>query len=345
MKTRFFSHSAALFFRPDRSAWNWRRLAVVQAIFRLGLAATVAKADPTFTTLASFTGDNGASPQTALVLATNGMLYGTTPSGGLNGFGTVFKMTPSGAFTNLISFSGEDGNLPGQLIKGNDGNLYGTTLNGGIFGFGNVFKITTAGDLSSLFAFSGSNGADPVGVIQGADGNLYGITDAGGQSFAGADQTGLGTVFQMTTSGVLSNLVYFTETNGAYAPLLQAKNGSFYGTTQSGGLQSTGLVFRVVGLSVLQTVFSSDPTNGTTPEAALVQGTDGNFYGTSFNGGAFAFGSVFVISPSGVFSTLVSFDQTNNGANPAAPLLLASDGNFYGATSNGGTNGGGLSSA
>ena len=76
------------------------------------------------------------------------------------------------------------------------------------------------------------------------------------------------------------------------------------------------------------------------PYAGLVQGSDGNFYGTTYDGGTNGYGTVFKISTNGVLTSLHSFTGTNDGANPYAGLVQGSDGNFYGTTYSGGTNGG-----
>ena len=103
------------------------------------------------TTLHSFTGSDGANPEAALVQSADGSFYGTTnaggPSGHGNGYGTVFRITPTGVLTTIHSFAGSDGFSPqASLIQGSDGNLYGTTSAGGDKGIGTVFKITPGGD-------------------------------------------------------------------------------------------------------------------------------------------------------------------------------------------------------
>jgi uncharacterized repeat protein (TIGR03803 family) len=93
-------------------------------------------------------------------------------------------------------------------------------------------------------------------------------------------------------------------------------------------------------------LFGFNGTDGSRPIAGLVQGTDGNFYGTaSANAGenqicSGGCGTVFKISPSGILTTLHSFDATD-GNYPQAGLVLGADGDFYGATSQGGLCGGG----
>src|SRR5581483_11055541 len=141
----------------------------------------------------------------------------------------------------------------------------------------------------------------------------------------------------------LTNLVSFNGTNGANpeATLIQGVDGNFYGTTYNGGTNGGyGTVFQVTPNGVLTTLVSFNNTNGANPSAALVQGTDGNFYGTASNGGTNGnYGTVFQVTANGALTTLVSFNNTN-GANPSAALVQGTDGNFYGTTSNGGTNGG-----
>ena len=109
----------------------------------------------------------------------DGSFYGTTPNGGMNGNGTVFRMTTNGTLTTLASFSNDvNGDYPyGALAQGADGNFYGTTEYGGTNGAGTVFRMTTDGTLTNLASFSHTNGANPSGALaQGADGNFYGTT-------------------------------------------------------------------------------------------------------------------------------------------------------------------------
>lgn len=184
--------------------------------------------------------------------------------------------------------------------------------------------------LQTLYGFAQPPGNPAGGVVQGPDGNFYGTTYEGGAF-------GYGSVFRVTTNGVLTDLVDFNTVNGSYpyAGLVSDTNGNFYGTTQHGGTPGYGTVFRVTTTGALTTLTNFYPAIGANPSAALIWGNDGNLYGTTVNGGTNNDGTVFQITTNGVLTTLFSFSGAN-GANPAASLFLARDGNFYGTTEHGG---------
>ncbi len=301
---------------------------------------------PTLTSLYSFTGGaDGGLPIAGLVQGNDGNLYGTTSGSGSgpSAYGTVFRISPSGSFSNLWSFTnGADGSIPfAGLVQGSDGNFYGTTLGSGSgpSAYGTVFRISPSGSFSNLWSFTnGADGSIPfAGLVQGSDGNFYGTTLG-----SGSGPSAYGTVFRISPSGSFSNLWSFT--NGAdganpNAGLVQGSDGNFYGTAFLGGANGNGTVFRISPSGSLTNLWEfTGGSDGAYPEAALVQGSDGNFYGTTEDGGASGNGTVFQISPTGSLTTLWSFANGADGANPYAGLLQGSDGNFYGTTSAGGTN-------
>jgi uncharacterized repeat protein (TIGR03803 family) len=316
--------------------------------------ASIALRAQTFTTLVSFNGTDGAGSEANLVQGTDGNLYGTTRGGGTNGMGTVFMMTPSGTLSTLYSFCAQsscaDGSQPeGGLVLGSDGNFYGTTTEGGNtgciggVGCGTVFKINSAGTLVTLHIFSGgTDGAAPfAGLIQGSDGNFYGTTGGGGTS-------NLGTVFRITSRGILTTLHSFNGSDGAspYAAVVQGTSGGFYGTTSGAGVDDVGTVFEITsggGFKTLYTFCSqTNCADGREPVAPLVQAANGSLYGTTEAGGssgacAGGCGTVFKITPNGALTTLHSFDSTD-GAVPTAGLIDATNNIFYGTTEVGGAN-------
>jgi uncharacterized repeat protein (TIGR03803 family) len=147
---------------------------------------------------------------------------------------------------------------------------------------------------------------------------------------------GCGTIYKITLSGVLTTLhnfsgVVFFGPSG----LVQATDGKFFGTTESGGTDYYGTVFSMNPGGKLTLLHSFDGTDGQAPFAGLVQGTDGRLYGTTSHEGANGFGgTVFSITTDGALTTLYSFDGAD-GSGPSQ-LIQGTDGSFYGTTTSGG---------
>jgi uncharacterized repeat protein (TIGR03803 family) len=218
---------------------------------------------------------------------------------GPNSYGTVFRIGPRGGQRTLHSFDIiENGQSPAAaLVQATDGNFYGTTSGGGAHFYGTVFKITPGGSLTKLHSFGGPDGENPnSALIQAADGNLYGTTTSGG---AGERY---GTIFKISTSGIVMTLHSFDGSDG-WAPnaaLIQATDGNFYGTTSKGGRNDLnpcpdgcGTIFKITPSGTLTTLYNfcsqiqNDVcTDGAIPSAALIQDTNGTLYGTTGEGGA-----------------------------------------------------------
>lgn len=135
--------------------------------------------------------------------------------------------------------------------------------------------------------------------------------------------------------------VLYNFTGGGAGPscnLVKGPDGNFYGTTQNGGTNQQGSVFRIATDGALTTLFSFNVANGRNPVSGLTLGNDGNFYGTTYQGGASDWGTLFKVTTNGVLTTLVNFTMANGG-DPHGALALGKDGNFYGTTRNGGAAG------
>ena len=320
---------------------------------------TIFRMTPTggLTTLVEFTQseseEKGTRPKADLFQGDDGLLYGTTSSGGIDFNGTIFRVTPFGGLTTLVKFKNE-GNGQGSrpeapLIQGSDGDFYGTTEGDEGFDHGTVFSMTPEGLVTNLVVFTGDHGDNkgsrPIaGLVRGSDGNFYGTTSLGGIN-------GLGTIFRVTPAGVLTTLIEFTGNTGTNkgsfpkAALFLSSDGNFYGTTEQGGGNGLGTVFLLTSTGILTTLVEFTGIDGVSkglfPRASLIQDTAGNLYGSTAFGGTPNFGTIFKIDPAGALTTLVEFTnngESNKGRNPEAPLLEASDGNFYGTTYYGGSN-------
>ncbi len=266
--------------------------------------------------------------------------------------GAVVPTSGPEALTNVLNFDGANGAFPQftSLIQGTNGNLYGTAYGGGTFDQGNVFQLTPAGTLTTLYTFCSqtncTDGAEPfAGLVQATNGNFYGTTSVGGA-------IGAGTVFEITSAGQLTTLYSFcsqagcADGNYSQAPLVQASNGNLYGTTAAGGAGGVGTVFDITPAGQLTTLYSfcsqTSCTDGAYPYAGLVQATNGNLYGTTLEGGANGAGTVFEITPAGQLTTVYSFCSQSgctDGLEPYAGLIQGANGNLYGTTFLGGTNG------
>jgi uncharacterized repeat protein (TIGR03803 family) len=256
------------------------------------------------------------------------------------GDGKIFRVGASGIIRTWHRFG--DGTVPddglspsGSLILGPDGYLYGTTFGGGSNSMGIAYKIDPATkQVTVLHSFGSSDGSNPgPALLLAKDGNFYGITERG-------------TIFKMTPSGDVTTLYSFPSTYVA-APLIQDAAGNFYGTTHFGGSANLGTVFKMTPQYVISILHSfGQGKDGSSPDAAVVFGPNGNLYGTTDYGGTANRGTIFELAPDGSsYSILHNFNDgsvSNDGIFPMAPVVVGSDNNLYGTTSEGGSAGFGV---
>ncbi len=290
--------------------------------------------------LASFTGANGQSPQSALVGSeVSGGIYGTTTGGGAMGKGTVFRVLVTSVF-KVADFNGTDGRAPnGGLTLGPGGLRYGVASHGGTLDKGTLFRLNGS-VIEKLVDFTGPNGAVPqAAMIVGSDGALYGTTTYGGAVDVGA-------VFRFDpATGVMRVLASLDGTTGAYpvGGLIEGTPGVFYGTCYAGGANGMGTVFRVGGSTPEGTelvgalrLASFSSSVGSGPIGPLALGADGNFYGTTYTGSA-GYGAIFKVTDAGTLSRVTPvLGHGGTGAHPGAGLLLGTDGAWYGVSQDGG---------
>ena len=312
------------------------------SIFQVTTAGTV-------TTLYSFcpghqSCTDGVFPEGELIQGSDGDLYGTTFHGGNHDGGTVFKITLSGVFTSLYSFCSQspncaDGTNPtAGLVEATNGMFYGTTSRGGanpggscepIFqGCGTLFRISSTGKLTTLYNFCAQpNCADGLfpeaSLIQAAGGMIYGTSSSGGL-VDGTCTMGCGIAFRISPiGGALTILHAFTNSEGTQVQnLIQATDGSFYGTARSGGSSNLGTLFKMNSAGSVTVLFNfcdDASCKFSTSPSGVMQATSGLFYGTTSgvgpgHGNVFTFGfPPFIrISPaSGPIGTMVRIYGTD----------------------------------
>ncbi len=257
--------------------------------------------DGAYDLLNSYAPAMGNFPNGGLLVAPDGSMYGTNVYGGANNTGTVFKVTPGGAYTDIYSFSASgatDGSNPvTPLTLGADGALYGVALSGGANGYGAIFRVTTSGAVSLFHSFQKSDGltvplvlTEPGPLVTDGQGMLYGALPTGGAN-------GSGFIYRIAPDGTYSTIYNFS----AVANWLNPVN-----------------------------VDGAEPTG-------VILGPDGALYGSAYTAGANAGGTLFRVTTAGLFTLLHTFspssDSNTDGINPLAGLMFASDGNLYGTAS------------
>jgi uncharacterized repeat protein (TIGR03803 family) len=184
---------------------------------------------------------------------------------------------------------------------------------------------------------------DGAGLIVGTVSEDWSSTVPAGilisQSPAAGTEVAPGSAVNLTESkSGLVTLTSLKAKNGEepfMESLVQGEDGNLYGTTNIGGANGDGIVFKVTPSGTVTVLYSFAGTDGSSPYPGLLLGTDGNFYGTTYQAGTNGYGTVFQITPGGTLTTLHNFSNTD-GAYPIGVLIQGTDGYFYGTTAYGG---------
>jgi uncharacterized repeat protein (TIGR03803 family) len=312
-------------------------------------------------------GDDGGYPYAGVVFDQSGNLYGTTYAGGADGDGTVFELTPNqgGGWTETVlhSFAGSDGDEPvAGVIFDAVGNLYGTTTGGGAAGYGAVFELMPnqngSWTESVLYSFTGAKDGsypDRGSLVFDATGDLYGAAASGGKGRCNVFAAGCGTIYELTpgsngtwTEQVLHRFSGRNEGNTPEGALIFDKSGNLYDTTWLGGSHGVGNVFELTptaGGGWKEKVLHQFQGGSKGPMRGVIFDQAGDLYGTKYDGGSHDVGFVFELMPqaNGSWKEKVIRQFTGkDGANPWAAPMFDAQGNLYGTTTNGGTNGDGV---
>lgn len=302
-----------------------------------------------FTIKYNFTGTDGSEPLfTNLMQANDGMLYGLTYEGGQYNFGVLFQYNPTTlVYTKKLDFdSANNGSKPlGSLMQANNGFLYGMAYKGGLHNKGILFSYNTVTNtLTKQIDFdSATTGCYPHGtLLQANDGMLYGMTVQGGAY-------GFGVLFQYNpvTNVLIKKIDFDSATTGSnpLGTLMQASDGNLYGLTCNGGVYDKGVIFQYnIATSTCIKKVDFDGTNkGCNPLGYLVEANNGLLYGLTNRGGINDMGVLFEYDKTNqLFNKKIDFNDTTKGSYPCGSLTKSVDGNLYGMTNLGGSNGVGI---
>lgn len=329
---------------------------------------------------------DGGNWSTLILARANDAGYGTTTSGGpvnprcvanRDGCGIVYRISGTGALTILHAFgsqivSASTGNPAmypfGAPVEAADGSFWGTTTGQepGRFGAGAAVLYKLSHDGSSMRFISELGGPSYSAPMQASDGTIYGTTVDNGPGTCSWRQTvctptsGSGTIFKVNSDGTGFTYIHtFTGANGSkpYGGLMQATDGTLWGTTSAGGTSDLGTIYKIVG-GVFSTVYSfRGGSDGANPaQSAMIQASDGNLFGTTqFGGSNINQGTIFRLNPTTRAVTIlhaftghqqVTGDDepttAQDGLQPVGTPIEGPDGRLYGVAGGGGALGGGV---
>jgi uncharacterized repeat protein (TIGR03803 family) len=179
-------------------------------------------------------------PFSGLTFDPAGNLYGTA-SAGKNGYGSLYKLTPSGNGNYSLSFPHAFNSACFQplssVLLDSAGNLYGTAERGSNNNPNGCVYQLSQGQFTILHTFGYAEGIPTGSPVLDASGNLYGETYTGGDY-------GQGTVFTLNPG--YSILHSFEEQEQEpWGGLIIDQGGNLYGATLGDGITSFGTVFEI----------------------------------------------------------------------------------------------------
>jgi len=283
--------------------------------------------------------EEGATPKSSLVFTEDGVIYGISADGGANNAGTIFRYS-NGEFEVLhhLEIETDGTNASADLIQVDSETFIGATFNGGESGGGVLFQFSLTNGFTDLFHFDASDsGSNPTGGLVYDDGNIYGACSNGGLF-------GFGCIWRFTglNLNILHNFLGGDAGSYPRSGVMLAENGELYGSTQFGGENSQGTIFKIeTDGSGFETLYNlnSSTSDGRYPLGKLVESSPGTFLGTCSEGGSSGSGTVFSITENGEYSSLKSLQSSVDGGFPKSGLSQVLDGKFYGVTEFGGSNG------
>jgi len=266
---------------------------------------------------------DGSKYTSGLTLGTDGSLYGVAATGGVFGFGGIYKVTPVGSYKLIHSFSPADGNYAqGPLVLGGDGKLYGVTTTAGPTRPAILFSVASNGAFAKVHTFGYYDDISaPIGRLAYANNFLYGVTENG-------------QIYKSSLAGSITMLHQLnTATEGSFCMgMIYGPGGSFYAVCGTGGSHSYGSLIKISAAGDVTVLHAFTATEFGYLPTALNVGPDGNLWGAFESGGVQNYGVIYKVSPSGQF-TIVANDLTKLGLHVAGPLVTKGD-SLYGEIEN-----------
>lgn len=286
----------------------------------------------------------------SLVQATDGNIYGTTITGGLNDGGVLYRCDGNGDnYTKLLDFntlltSGSGFNPMGSMELAPNNKLYGTTYRGGnASNAGTVFSYDyVGGTFAVVHYFQGTplDYKNPNGNLTYHNGKLWGSCPAGGNA-----NDGLLYSIDTLTGNIVDTYSFNSNTGSGPMGLMAFGNAALgadtlFGLTHSGGDFGDGASFYYVPANASYAYFSFNDiaqATGNSPKSGLIQSTlDNHFYGVVEKGGTLDAGTLIKCSTIGLEKKFDFNGPSSDGGKPQASILYASNGRLYGTTEFGG---------